>query len=39
MAKVELGNTDLKKRIQSAEEKLSNIERLIQDLKKQIPEG
>jgi hypothetical protein len=39
MAKMELENTDLKKRIQQTEDKLSNIERMIQDLKKQIPEA
>jgi hypothetical protein len=38
MARMELEKPDLKRRIQHAEEKLSNIERIIQDLKKQIPE-
>lgn len=32
-------NMDLKRRIQHTEEKLSSIERMIQDLKKEIPEA
>ena len=39
MAKMELKNMDLKRRIQHIEDRLGNIEPLIQDLKKQIPES
>jgi hypothetical protein len=39
MAKVELENTELKRRIQKTEEKLANIECMIQDLKRQFSEA
>jgi septal ring factor EnvC (AmiA/AmiB activator) len=38
ISKLELENTDLKKRIRHTEDKLSTIERMIQDLKKGLPE-
>jgi hypothetical protein len=39
MARVELENTNLKRLIQKTEEKLSSIERMILDLKKQLLEA
>jgi uncharacterized coiled-coil protein SlyX len=38
MARMKLDNTDLEKRIILTEERLSNIEKLIEGLKKQLPE-